>query len=489
MFCHYLSIIMVALLAEPQPNIVGLWEGTLDVGAIKMRLAFKFEQKPDGTLSAKMDSPDQGAKDIPMDDVKVEGKSLTMEFTKGKASYKGVIADDGKSIKGTWKQSGLELDLELKKVEKLTELKRPQLPKKPYPYHEEDVSFENPTAKIKLAGTFTKPKEGGPFTTVVLVTGSGPQDRDESLLGHKPFLVLSDHLTRKGIAVLRFDDRGVGKSEGKHSTATSPDFATDVYAAIQYLKTRADVDPKRIGIAGHSEGGLIAPMVAAEHPEDVGFIILLAGPGLPGDEVLRDQLAAIMKAKGVSDRIVKLQSDLQRKMIEITKAGGDVKDMAKKLAATTKEYMDHLPEEDRKAIESLGGAKPKTGNDEKSKDSKKDDDEEKAFLRMANPWMIAFLNYDPRPALRKVRCPVLALNGELDLQVTVKENLSAIGDALKAGNNARVKLVELPGLNHLFQHSKTGDPGEYGNIEETFAIEAMNIMADWIKNEITAVGR
>jgi pimeloyl-ACP methyl ester carboxylesterase len=478
--CSFVAIMSCSF--DPTPNPVGLWEGTLDVRTIKLRMAFKIEKKEDGTLTAKMDSPDQGVKDIAMDEVKLEGKTLTIEFKPGKATYKGDISDDGTTINGNWKQAGLDLPFELKKVEKLTELKRPQEPKKPYPYHEEDVTFENTSAKIKLAGTFTKPKEGGPFTAVVLVTGSGPQDRDESLLGHKPFLVLADHLTRKGIAVLRFDDRGVGKSEGKHSTATSADFATDAYAAVQYLKTRNDVDAKRIGIAGHSEGGLIAPMVAADHPEDVGFIVLMAGTGLPGDQVLSDQLVAILKAKGLSERDIQLQRDLQRKLITITKAGGESKELAKKLAAAAKEHLDQLPEPDRKIVETMSGTLPKTGKaDGKDKDKKADDDEASAYRRLANPWMITFLNFDPRPVLQRVRCPVLALNGEFDLQVTVKENLPAIGVALKAGNNSRVKLVELPGLNHLFQHTKTGDPGEYGTIEETFAIEAMDAIAEWIK--------
>lgn len=490
------SVLLVALIvgfqeAKTAANVAGIWEGTLELGAIKMRLAFKIEKKPDGTFASKMDSPDQGAKDIAMDETTFDGKTLTMEFKKGGAKFAGEMAADGQLIKGKWKQSGHEFDLDLKKVEKLTEVKRPQLPKKPYPYHDEEVTFENPDAKVKIAGTFTKPKDGGPHPAVVLITGSGPQDRDESILGHQPFLVVADHLTRQGIAVLRCDDRGVGKSTGKHSTATSADFATDVVAAVRFLKSRADVDPQRIGLAGHSEGGMIAPMVAAGHPDDVAFIVLLAGTGLPGDEILRDQLVAILKAKGIKYDDIKLQLGMQRKLISVTKEGGESKELAKKLAAAAREYLASLSADERKVVEALSGlqAKPdkpgekaKAGNP--SEKAKADDPEEKAYLRLANPWMIYFLNYDPRPTLLKVQCPVLALNGELDLQVTPKENLAALAEAFRAGRNSRVELVELKGLNHLFQHCKTGDPGEYGTIEETFAPEALKLMADWINKTV-----
>jgi pimeloyl-ACP methyl ester carboxylesterase len=358
------------------------------------------------------------------------------------------------------------------------------VPKKPYPYHEEEVTFANTEAKIELAGTFTKPKDGGPHPAVVLISGSGPQDRDESLLGHQPFLVIADYLTRQGIAVLRYDDRGVGQSKGDHDAATSADFATDAYAAVKYLQSRADVDGKRIGLAGHSEGGVIAPMVAAGHPDDIAFIILMAGTGLPGDEILSDQLAAILKTKGLKERDIHLQLALQKKLISLTKAGGEPKELAKKLAAAAKEYMDALPEEDRKVLESIAGqtddGTTKKGPDEKEKMA----DAEKAMKRLANPWMVYFLNYDPRPTLQKVKCPVLALNGEFDLQVTPKLNLPAIEQALRAGGNTQHKVVELKGLNHLFQHSKSGDPGEYGTIEETFAPEALKLMADWLNQTV-----
>jgi pimeloyl-ACP methyl ester carboxylesterase len=271
--------------------------------------------------------------------------------------------------------------------------------------------------------------------------------------------VLADYLTRKGVAVLRCDDRGVGKSTGKHDGATSADFATDAYAAVQYLKTRKDVNPKRIGLVGHSEGGLIGPMVAAEHPDDIAFVVMLAGPGLRGDELLVYQQAAILKASGVVSSDIAVHQRVQKAMLAAAKNGGDNK---KLLEAVTKLY-EEMSAEEKKII---------GPEDEKPKEAD--------FRRFASPWMTYFLNYDPRPTLQKVRCPLLAINGEFDLQVTPTENLPAIAAALKEGGNANATTKMLPGLNHLFQHTKTGSPSEYGTIEETFAPEALDVIAAWI---------
>jgi pimeloyl-ACP methyl ester carboxylesterase len=446
----------------PAPGVAGIWEGALNLGVLKMRLVFKVEKKPDGTLSTTMDSPDQGAKDIPIESTKFEDGQLKLSSEKMKAEFAGKISADGKSMSGDWKQAGQSFPLELKRVDKATEVRRPQEPKKPYPYLEEEVTVANDEAKITLAGTFTKPKEGGPFAAVVMATGSGPQDRDEAILGHKPFLIIADHLTRQGIAVLRCDDRGVGKSTGNFKEATTADFATDIYAAVKYLKSRPDVDPKRIGIAGHSEGGIIGPMVAAAHPDDVGFLVLLAGTGLPGDEILCDQQAAVARAQGESETEIAQSRELQKQLIAIAKAGGPKDEVLKKIKDRANDFIAKLPEEDRKKAE------------------KEMKEGEKQFAAITTVWFQYFLNHDPRPTLKKVRCPVLALNGEKDLQVTPKENLAAIGTALKEGGNSRVTLKELQGLNHLFQHCKTGHPNEYAGIEETFAPEALDAMAKWI---------
>ncbi|HVK16623.1 MAG TPA: alpha/beta fold hydrolase [Fimbriiglobus sp.] len=468
-------VCVVAALAAQEPPVVkpaakgieGIWEGPLKVGAIELRLAFKIKKDADGKLAATMDSIDQGAKDIPIAEVSFEGGKLTFAALKLKAKFVGTLAEDGQSIKGEFEQAGLKLPLELMRVERVSTLNRPQMPKKPFPYPAEDVTFENKPAGAKLAGTLTLPKGDGPFPAVVLISGSGPQDRDETLFGHKPFLVIADHFARNGIAVLRFDDRGVGKSGGKHEGATSADFATDVHAAVKFLQGRKEIDSKRIGLMGHSEGGLIAPMVAADHPDDVGFIVLLAGPGLPGNEVLRSQQKVILKAMGMGTEKIEMMQRLQKAAVTaVMKAAPDKMKAEAKDAVKT--FLDSLTEAERKSI-GLG----KSG----------DEVTDAIVGRVADPWMAYFFKYDPRPTLGKVRCPVLAVNGELDLQVVTDENLSAIEKAVKAGGNDSVTVKEFPKLNHLFQKAKTGLPNEYGQLEETFDPEALKYLTEWVLNQ------
>src|SRR5271157_1417584 len=273
--------------AKPS-DIDGAWMGSLDLGNVKLRVVFHIVNTEDG-LIATMDSPDQGANGLPTTSVKREGSSLKIEAKGIGGVFEGKIAADLQSIDGTFTQMGSAHPLLLKRVKDQAELelKRPQNPVKPYPYREDEVTYDNKEQNVTLAATFTIPQGTGPFPAVLLITGSGPQDRDESLLGHKPFLVLSDYLTRHGIAVLRADDRGFAKSTDTFATATTADFATDTEAGVAYLKSRPDV-AGRIGLIGHSEGGIIAPMVAARNP-DVAFIVMMAGSGVPGDQILVEQ--------------------------------------------------------------------------------------------------------------------------------------------------------------------------------------------------------
>lgn len=457
------------LLAQPKPESkspVGIWEGPLKAGAIELRIAFKITKDKDGKLAATMDSIDQGAKDLPCSDVSYADGKLTVGIPLGKAKYTGKMSENGASIQGEFEQSGAKLKLDLKRVEKVSSVNRPQHPKKPYPYADEDVTFVNAAAdNIKLAGTLTLPKGDGPFPAVVLVSGSGPQDRDETLLGHKPFLVLADHLTRNGIAVLRYDDRGVGKSAGKHDTATSADFATDAFAAVSYLRGRKEIDSKRVGIMGHSEGGLIAPMVAANHPEEVAFIVLLAGPGVPGDEVLLLQQKVIAKAMGAKPEEMKLGERLMGAILPAAKEPGPADERKKKIEKAAAEFLAGLTPEEKKRIDAGGGEKTAAAG----------------VARLGDVWMQYFLTFDPRPTLGKVKCPVLAINGELDTQVIPDQNIPAIEKALKAGGNERITMKVFSKLNHLFQKSKTGVPSEYGQIEETFSPEALVYISDWLK--------
>jgi len=327
-------------------------------------------------------------------------------------------------------------------------LKRPQNPVKPYPYRDEDVSYENKVQNVTLAATLTIPQGKGPFPGVLLITGSGPQDRDESLMQHKPFLILSDYLTRHGIVVLRADDRGTAKSTGVFATATTADFATDVEAGIAYLKTRAEVDPHKIGLIGHSEGGVIAPMVAARN-KDVAFIVMMAGTGVPGDEILVAQGEAIAVASGKAPDEAAKDAVKKREMLKLVETEKDEAVLEKELK------------------EKMAGDVPEAQAGF-------------AVKQLTSPWFRYFLAYDPATALRKVTCPVLAINGSLDKQVLPSQNLPPIRKALEEAGNKHFEIDELPGLNHLFQTAKTGSPAEYAQIEETMSPVALEKMSGWI---------
>lgn len=452
----------------PKPEVtpksfVGDWKGTLNVGTIKLDLILHIVADADGkTLSGTFDSPDQGAMGIKLDSVTSNGATFNFEFKRGNLTYSGNLTGDGSKISGTFTQgSSFPLDFS-RATGPIAPKTRPQDPKKPYPYKEEDVSFENPAAAgVKLAGTLTIPADAkGPVPVVVLITGSGPQNRDEFLLGHRPFLVLADHLTRNGIAVLRYDDRGVAKSTGNFAAATSADFASDVEAAIAFLKTRTDIDHKHIGLIGHSEGGLIAPMVAARST-DVAFIVLMAGPGTRGDEILYAQGALIAKAEGISAADIERNTQVQKEFFRILLAEPNPAEADKKMRAAVETVVADVKDEKKREEE----AKQLRGS----------------IGTLNTPWFRYFLTYDPRPALQKLKIPVLAVNGSLDLQVPCKENLAEISKALTAAGNRKFKTVELPSLNHLFQTTKTGAPSEYGSIEETIAPVALETMSDWLK--------
>lgn len=442
-------------------DITGRWNGTLAVQGTQLRLVFNIVKTDSGYRST-MDSPDQGAKGIAVTSTVFDGAILKLNLTNFKIEYSGVFNDS--SIKGTFTQAGqsFPLDLSRTEVEKKV-IPRPQEPLKPYPYYSEDVTFENKKANLTLAGTLTLPKKEGVFPVVVLITGSGPQNRDEELAGHKPFLVLSDYLTRNGIAVLRYDDRGVGQSKGEFKTATSADFASDVSAAVSYLHSRKDINPTKIGLIGHSEGGLIAPMVASRS-KDIAFIVLLAGPGLPGNQLLLLQQAAIAKAAGVNDSAIQKAQALNKGAFDIVTKATNPQRLKTALTAYIKQISKNDP------------GKPAGMRD--------DDYVNLQVQQMSNPWMMYLLKYDPAVALVHVTCPVLAINGEKDLQVLPNENLNAIKKALAKGGNKKGTLKEIPGLNHLFQACNTGLPDEYAAIEQTFSPTALGVILQWIQLQV-----
>src|SRR5579863_8430699 len=316
--------------AKPS-DIDGTWMGSLETPGMKLRVVFHIVNTEDG-LTATMDSPDQGMKGLPATSVTRTGSSLKIEAKSLNGVFDGKISADLSSIDGNWTQNGTTLPLNLKRTkdEAILEPRRPQVPAKPYPYREEEVSYENKVQNVILAATFTIPQGTGPFPAVLLITGSGPQDRDESLLGHKPFLILSDYLTRHGIAVLRADDRGTGKSTGDFSKGTTADFATDVEAGVAYLKTRVEVNPHKIGLIGHSEGGVIAPMVAVRH-KDVAYIVMMAGTGVPGDQVIVAQGEAIRIANGKKPEEAAKDAAKSREIMQLVESEKDQTVLEKEL--------------------------------------------------------------------------------------------------------------------------------------------------------------
>ncbi|PHR46203.1 MAG: alpha/beta hydrolase [Fluviicola sp.] len=457
-----LLILTSVSLSTQAQDITGKWNGLLKIQGVQLRLVFNVT-KGENRYTSTMDSPDQGVKDIPVTTTTFEDPKVKFEVESAGIVYTGKLLDE--KIKGTFKQGGQEFPMDLSREEvKKEEVRRPQEPTKPFPYYSEDVAFENSKADVSLAGTLTLPKKKGKYPVVILISGSGPQNRNEELLGHKPFLILSDYLTRNGIGVLRYDDRGVGESTGDFKAATSKDFATDVESAVEYLKTRKDIDKKNIGLIGHSEGGLIAPMVAAES-DDVSFIVLLAGTGIQGDKLLLMQEELIWRENGMPEEEIEKSLRINTALFDIVLNSEDSVKVKEDLTIS----MTKMIEEDSTEI---------------PEGSTVEDIVEKQVNQFATPWMLYFIRYNPAPTLEKVKCPVLAINGEKDLQVPPKENLQAIEKALNKGGNNKVTTKELAKLNHLFQESETGSPDEYASIEQTFSPIALEVVLEWINLQV-----
>ena len=456
-------LMLLASFAGFAQEITGSWNGLLAVQGQKLRLVFNISKAENG-FQATLDSPDQNAFGIPASEVSFANNQLKVVVKQIGLEYNGILQGD--SIVGTFNQMGLKAPMVLSQTKiEVKAPERPQNPKAPFPYAAEEVTFANVEANIKLAGTLTLPDTKGKAPAVVLISGSGPQNRDEELMGHKPFHVLADHLTRNGFAVLRFDDRGFGQSEGDFSKATSFDFATDAKAAIDYLKTRNEIDASKIGLMGHSEGGLVAPIVASQYPDDVNFIVLLAGPGLPGSQIIMLQQELIGRANGVAEAELKFGYRANELIFAEVFKTKDPEALRTEITSILKAFIDEKPE-----------IVPQGLSPEQYMSMQ--------ISQLLTPWMLNFLTYDPVPALEKVRCPVLAINGEKDLQVPPKENLSKIAEALQKGGNKKVTTLELTGLNHLFQECETGAPAEYAQIEQTMSPKALDAITEWLKRVV-----
>ncbi|HEX6806889.1 MAG TPA: alpha/beta fold hydrolase [Gemmatimonadaceae bacterium] len=442
-------------------RVAGTWDGSLSTGAMKLRLELVVRDSA-GALTGTMRSIDQGGA-VAHANVAAAGDSLTVDVPEWHIGYGGVLAPAGDSLHGTFTQGGTAMPLAFGRAAAAVPAERPQDPKPPFPYAATDVTVES-VPGVRLAGTLLMPQGRGPFPGVVFVTGSGPQDRNEALMGHRPFLVIADYLARHGIASFRYDDRGVAKSTGSFDKSTSADFSQDAEAAVHYLMHVKGIASNHVGIIGHSEGGMIGPMVAARS-RDVAFLVLMSGPGVPGDSILLLQGRAIAIAMGTPEAVADRATQTQRLLVEAVAQSRDSLDAVARLAAAKDSILATVPADRRAAAEAQI---------------------DKGMSQLISPWFRYFLHYDPRPVLRRVHVPVLALGGSLDLQVPAREDLAAIDTALRAGGNRDYRVEELPKLNHLFQTATTGAPSEYATIDETVAPAALDAIATWINAHFRA---
>ncbi len=441
----------------------GRWNGEVVLNGVTLRQGLRFRTAPTGTIGL-YESPDQMVSGVPVRGLTRDGNAVRFTIMNGMLVFSGTLADDGQSLAGNLAQPGqTELAITFKRQAagaKAAEAKRPQLPIAPFPYRSEEVAIPNPAAPgVTLAGTLTLPAGKGPFPAAILISGSGPQDRDETLAGHKPFAVIADHLTRNGFAVLRLDDRGTAKSTGEFSKATSADFASDANAAFAGLAARPDIRASAIGFIGHSEGGMVAPIAMAGNPQ-VAYAVLLAGPGTRLDQLMLSQQRLVGSQMGRSEADLDKAEPIFAKIFAAVAKAKDNAETEAAIAAilTPQARADFgLPADAPASI---------------------------LTARLGGPWFRYFLNYDPVPNLARITVPVLAINGALDRQVPAADNLAAIRKALSANKDATI--TELPGLNHLFQTAKTGGIGEYQMIEETFAPAALDLMTTWLQKRFTA---
>lgn len=425
-------------------EVKGYWKGNVMTLPIVFHV---FERE--GCMTTTLDSPSQGAKDIPCELVYVAADSIAIRIPVINASFKGKMSIDGNYIEGVFTQ-GLDVPVKLTRTtEEAAKLYRPQEPQPPFVYNCKDVEFSHDG--ITLAGTLTTPAWGGRFPAVVLISGSGAQNRDEEIMGHKPFAVIADYLTRSGFAVLRYDDRGVGGSSKGAPYDTTIDFVQDVIAAIDFLKTCNEVDSTRIGLLGHSEGGTIAMICASQHPEDVSFVISLAGMMVKGKELMVRQNEMIATLSGHP-----LTTEQRNEVVEIFSAIAEMDDVAA-LADKLREIMLRRANHSAEVVE-------------------------KSIKVMTSPWYISFVRLDPARYIENVKCPIYAVNGEWDVQVDANQNLEALK---MLQPDAEIKSYAR--MNHLFQEIQTkAQSMSYGAVSQTISPVVLSDVADWLMSIFTS---
>jgi pimeloyl-ACP methyl ester carboxylesterase len=465
-----LSFLLLCTFFPQAQSITGSWRGTLALGAQKLKIVFHIKTDSVSAYRSSFDSPDQAAFGIPCSETSVKKDSLEIQIHIINGGYRGKW--NGKdSISGYYFQNGRNFPAGLSRTADTAAVHiRPQTPELPFPYNSEDLEYDGITSGIHYSGTLTYPKSGGPFPAAVLITGSGQQDRDETIFGHKLFAVIADYLTKRGYAVLRVDDRGIGKSTGNISEATSRDFAKDVETSLQELQKRKDIDRKRTGLIGHSEGALIASIAASEST-GIDFIIMLAGPGLKGSALLELQNEAAARSQGASAEMAESYKRLSAAVIQAALSSHDT---AVQMQEVWKSFLSWKKTVRPEAVTNMG-----MGNDTRSRNFLR-----AQLERLNTPWMHYFLQTDPADYISKLHCKVLALNGAKDIQVVPDQNLAGIDSALRQSAVKIYTTEKIPGLNHLFQHCKTCTIAEYAQLEESFAPEVLQIMGDWLDKNV-----
>ena len=461
-----LPILFFTCAAQAQPPLAGSWTGS--VAGVK--LIFHFSTDPSGKVEGTFDSPQQGAMGLPIQDIAIQKDSVICLIRTPVARYAAARINDS-TLSGAWYQSGASFPLMIRRMSNAearanAALPRPQTPHPPYPYHSDSVEYDNADKTVHLAATLTYPDKGGPFPAAILITGSGVQDRDETLFGHKPFAVIADYLTRRGYAVLRVDDRTAGLSTGDLANATSADFAGDVIAGMTWLKTRRDIDYKKIGLIGHSEGALIAPIVAARN-KDIAFIISLAGP-LDGYATMMYQTVRPLRDFKASGQYISYAATREKILLENVKTAVDSISFLNGVDSAYRRYYDAIPDSSRHQYSFAttpdafrAGLAPMART-------------------LVSPWWKFFLAYNANAYYSRVKCPVLLLGGDRDIQVPNATDMPVIADILNDHHNTKVGYHLLPGLNHLFQHCHSCTVPEYGQLQETFSPEVLDIMATWL---------
>jgi len=457
LFILGLIVLCSVLAAAAQDgSVVGYWKGIIQAGGRKFTFIFKFSSDAQKGIQGFLDLPEQDEQDIPVDDIRITGNKVYLDIKKIQRKFEGEISADKKKIVGVYIRSeGTRLPLTLEKTDSVFTLKRPQMPQPPYPYKEEPVVVVNRKDQTRLAGTLSLPEGTGTFPAIILISGSGAQDRDESIAGHKPFLVLADYFTRRGAAVLRCDDRGAGESGGSHLAATTAIMATDVGSMMDYLLTRAEIDQKKIFLLGHSEGAVIACMVASQNPRVAG-IVLLGVPGLSIEENLYLQNTLIREAEGASYEAIAQANTMQRKIFSVVKdEADDAGAQAKLREIFSKNMYERLDDSQKKSID-------------------------ERITQLLSPYFRDIIKCDPSVYLGKVLCPVLVIIGQKDLQCPPKENIPALEKALRASGNQSFQIIEMEGLNHMLQNAPSGTMSEYAEIEETISPRALAAISDWL---------